>query len=144
MATVESLLQNMKERGRCTEKQKSATKPEVLPHIYNVAKNLKSVVARHNVPIVISVSNKLPKLCARITGDIRQTVSRGKKHTQPYQDCAEAVVLERPLSYDKSYVGQTSPCVNDQTHEHNISLTNDRHAHLSRALRGVQLYASVH
>ena len=39
-------------------------------------------------------------------------------------------MYELPLSCGKYYIGQTIRCVNDRAREHELSLTNDRRAHL--------------
>lgn len=97
---------------------------------------------RRNVPIVLSAPRILSKLCARNPGDAKISAACRKKHTGRYVDCAVSVVYEMPLDCGKSYIGQTGQCVSDQACE--LSLTNDRHAHLPHcALRSIQMCAFI-
>lgn len=129
VATAESLLQKVKGQGRRKATHKNDTRPEVIPYIHKVAHNLKKVANRHNVPIVFSAPRKLSKLCARISGEEKKT-NCGIKHNRCYVDCAVGVVYELPLSCGKSYIGQTGRCVNQRAREHELTLTNDKGAHL--------------
>lgn len=97
---------------------------------------------RRNVPIVLFGRRILSKLCARIPGDAKMSAACRKTHTGHYVDCAVSVVYEMPLDCGKSYIGQTGQCVSDQACE--LSLTNDRHAHLPHcALRSIQMCAFI-
>lgn len=99
---------------------------------------------RRNVPIVLSASRILSKLCARIPGDAKMNADCRKKHTGRYVGCAVSVVHEMPLDRCKSYIGQAGRCVSDQAREHELSLTNDRRAHLPhRAVCSIQMCASI-
>lgn len=41
-------------------------RPATVPYVHQFTYNLKNVVARHHVPVVLSASIKLGKLCAKV------------------------------------------------------------------------------
>lgn len=90
-----------------------ASRREAVPHIHNISHNLKKVAVRYGLRVTFSAPNKLAQLCRRTTSTERQGCT--KKHARRFVRCCIEVVYEIPLSWGKSYVGQTG--LNDRLRE---------------------------
>lgn len=82
------------------------------PILHRVTHNLKKVANRCGVHMVFPAPKKLSRLCSKISSGEERACRCSKKHANPLVQCDEELVCEIPLSCGKSYVGQTSCCVN--------------------------------
>lgn len=121
--------------GRPTRNTFKGRRPAVAPYIYCITQNLKRAASKFEVQVVMSVHDKLRRLCPKINNQQEQTAECTVKHQHQYVTCNSGVVYEIPFSCGKVYVEQSGRCLNVRLREHALALRSSPAGHLAVHVR---------
>lgn len=88
---------------------------------------MKKVTERYRITLAFSGPSKLARLCSRIPGKRREKAC-GKKALKSLGQLCCQCCAQNPAILQK--VGQTGHCVTERAREHELSLVEDKGAHL--------------
>ena len=129
LGVAETLLKKIKGKSE-GKKEKTKTRPQVIPYLHKVSHNLKKVAERFDVPLVFSAPCKLAQLCPRIQEKKNDARLCTVNHANRFVDCNVGVVYRIPLTCGRVYIGQTGRCVNERMREHDLALRSTPGGHL--------------
>ncbi|CAN8030099.1 unnamed protein product, partial [Ixodes persulcatus] len=118
---VERVERQLRANSKTKEKDADKKPLAVIPYKRNVSHRLKRIAETHEVKVTLSALFKLKGLCKKVNieeGDPTGHSSCPVQHKCKFVECVEGVVNKIPLTYGKSYMGQTGRCLNERPPEH--------------------------